>query len=239
MMKIGLFGYGKMGKTIEAIALERGHEVIAKITSNSTTEEKEVLKQADVVIEFTRPEAAISNFKFCLEHHIKTVTGTTGWYDQMANVEKMCADNDGSFFWASNFSIGVNLFWEINKKLAALMADYPAYKVSMDEIHHTQKLDEPSGTAITTANQIIAANPRVDAWKLSNEGPAESDLSIHSIREGDVKGTHIVNYESDIDLISFKHEAKTRQGFAMGAVLAAEFLHDKKGFYTMSHMLGL
>lgn len=238
-MKIGLFGYGKMGKTIERIAIDRGHEIVCKITSKSTEAEKNDLKKADVIIEFTRPESALENFNFCLEHGLKTVTGTTGWYAQKAALKQQCDQTDGTFFWASNFSIGVNLFWEVNKKLASLMADYPAYKVSLDEIHHTQKLDEPSGTAITTAEQIIAALPNVTDWKLSEDNPTDQDLSITSFREGDVKGTHIVKYESEVDKIELKHEAKTREGFAMGAVLAAEFVQDKKGFLTMSDLLGL
>lgn len=238
-MKIGLFGYGKMGKTIERIAIDRGHEIVCKITSKSTEAEKNELKKADVIIEFTRPESALENFNFCLGHGLKTVTGTTGWYDNKSQVKEKCNQADGTFFWASNFSIGVNLFWEVNKKLAALMADYPAYKVSMDEIHHTQKLDEPSGTAISTAEQIIAENPELDHWKLSTDQPSKRDLSITSFREGDVKGTHIVKYESEVDKIELKHEAKTREGFALGAVLAAEYTADKKGFLTMSDLLGL
>jgi 4-hydroxy-tetrahydrodipicolinate reductase len=238
-MKIGLFGYGKMGKTIERIAIDRGHEIVCKIRSESTPAEKNNLQKADVIIEFTRPESALENFSFCLEHGLKTVTGTTGWYDQKAAVQQQCDQKDGTFFWASNFSIGVNLFWEVNKKLASLMVNYPAYKVSMDEIHHTQKLDEPSGTAITTAEQIIAAMPNITEWKLSNDNPSDQDLNITSFREGDVKGTHLVKYESEVDKIELKHEAKTREGFALGAVLAAEFVQNKKGFLTMSDLLGL
>ena len=238
-MKIGLFGYGKMGKTIEEICLERGHEIVAKINSKSTTDEKELLKNADVVIEFTRPESALENFNFCFDNGISIVTGTTGWYDQMNKVKALCESSDASFFWASNFSIGVNLFWEVNKKLAQLMASYPEYKVSMDEIHHTQKLDEPSGTAITTANQIIEVRDDLENWKLSEEHPSSKDLAITAFREGDVKGTHVVKYQSEIDNIELKHEAKTRKGFALGSVLAAEFLYGKKGFFTMSDLLQL
>lgn len=227
-----------MGKTIEKIAQERGHEIIACIDSKSSENDLLKLKETDVVIEFTRPEAALENFLFAMKNQIKLVTGTTGWYDRMQEVKHMVKQHDGSFFWASNFSIGVNLFWEINKKLASLMADYPQYKASIEEIHHTQKLDEPSGTAITTAEQIIARNSQINNWKLSYNDPLSTDLIIKSIREGDVKGTHMVKYESTVDQIELKHEAKTREGFALGAVIAAEFLAQKNGFYTMNNLLG-
>lgn len=237
-MKIGLIGYGKMGKTIEALCIERGHTIVARLNSASTTEEWTALAQADVSIEFTRPEAALDNFKRCFEAGYPLVTGTTGWYDHMDEVEAMCAANNASFFWASNFSVGVNLFWQINQKLAALMAGHSDYSVSMTEIHHTQKLDEPSGTAITTANQIIAHHPGYRAWKLQQDTPGAHDISIEALREGDVKGTHIVRYESDIDRVEFKHEAKTRKGFALGSVLAAEFLQGKQGLFSMKDLLG-
>lgn len=237
-MKIALLGYGKMGKTIEEIALERGHEIVARVSSQSSEDEWQNLKSADVCIEFTRPEAALENFEFCIENKVPLVTGTTGWHDHMDEVKSNCENNEASFFWASNFSIGVNLFWQINKRLAQLMNNYLAYSPSMREIHHTQKLDEPSGTAITTAQQILAEYPSMKGWKLTSEHPDQNELPIEALRESDVKGTHIVSYDSEIDRIELKHEAKTRKGFALGAVLAAEFLHGKTGFYTMEDLLG-
>lgn len=237
-MKIGLIGYGKMGKTIEEVCADRGHDVVARLTSQSTDEDWATLAEADVSIEFTRPEAALTNFERCFEAGYPIVTGTTGWYNDMEQVESQCANHYGSFFWASNFSIGVNLFWQVNQRLAELMAGQQDYQANMTEIHHTQKLDEPSGTAITTADQIIARHPAYRSWKLSSEAPADGELSIEALREGDVKGTHIVRYESEIDRIELKHEAKTRKGFALGSVLAAEFLHGKKGFFTMKDLLG-
>jgi 4-hydroxy-tetrahydrodipicolinate reductase len=236
-MKIGLIGYGKMGKIIEEIAIDRGHEIVARLTSTAADQDWEELNAADVCIEFTRPESALANFNRCLENGISVVTGTTGWYAQMESVKTKYNKEDGSFFWASNFSIGVNLFWQINKKLAELMALQPSYTSSMIEIHHTQKLDEPSGTAITTANQIIERIPAYTDWKLDSEPHTTSDLIIESHREGDVKGTHIVNYDSDVDRIQIMHEAKSRKGFALGAVLAAEFLNGKNGWFTMEDML--
>lgn len=236
-MKLGLIGYGKMGHTIEAIALERGHEVAVKLTSSSSLEDWELLKTVDVAIEFSRPEAAIKNFIYCFERSIPIVTGTTGWYDDMRKVKELCKDANATFFWASNFSIGVNLFWEINQRLSKLMARHPEYAVRMTEIHHTQKLDEPSGTAITTAEQILNESSDLKNWALLSDHPEADQLAIESIREGDVKGTHIVHYESEVDIIELKHAAKTRKGFATGAVLAAEFVQGKRGLFTMSDLL--
>lgn len=236
-MQIGLIGYGKMGKAIEEIALERGHNISTRITGSSSASEWSQLKRVDVAIEFSRPEAALNNFRYCFKNGIPLVTGTTGWYEDYAKVEAWTQEFQASFFWASNFSIGVNLFWQLNERLAELMSRYPDYKVSMREIHHTQKLDEPSGTAITTAQQIMEYFPQLERWKLASESPEERDLPIESIREGDVKGTHIVHYESEIDLIELKHAAKTRKGFALGAVLAAEFLQGKQGLFTMKDLL--
>lgn len=226
-----------MGKIIEEIAIERGHTIVAKLKSDASDNDWNNLKSADVCIEFTRPESAISNYARCFENGISVVTGTTGWYDQMHAVKAKYSQENGSFFWASNFSVGVNLFWQVNKKLAELMSSQPDYKASMVEIHHTQKLDHPSGTAITTANQIIERIPNFSGWKLDTDSHTDSDLIIESQREGDVKGTHIVNYDSDVDRIQIKHEAKSRKGFALGAVLAAEFLNGKKGWFTMEDML--
>lgn len=237
-MNIGIIGYGKMGVAIEEIALERGHTIVAKLTSSSPDEDWDQLNDADVCIEFTKPDSALENFKYCMENGFALVTGTTGWYDHIDKVERWQEKCHGSFFWASNFSIGVNLFWQINRRLAELMNDQPDYTVSIEEIHHTEKKDSPSGTAITTADQILKAIPDLRGWKLSEDEPDGDEIEIVAKREPEVKGTHIVSYESDIDKIEIKHEAKSRKGFALGAVLAAEFLHGQHGFFTMEDMLG-
>ncbi len=237
-MNIGLIGYGKMGREIDAIAQERGHSITARLTSQSSPSDWDQLKEADVCIEFSRPEAAIDNFRHCFENGIPLVTGTTGWYDRFEEVKELCTQKNGAFFWASNFSIGVNLFWQVNTQLAQLMAGYPEYNVTLQEIHHTQKLDAPSGTAITTAEQIIDQREELNGWSLSTEPDDTSKLSIEAIREGDVKGTHTVRYESAIDSIELTHAAKNRKGFAIGAVLAAEYLKDKTGVFTMKDLLG-
>lgn len=236
-MKIGLIGYGKMGKAIEEIALKKGHEIVARLDSDATESDWALLSDADVCIEFSRPEAALVNYKKCFERKIKVVTGTTGWYDALNEVKALCSLNNGSFFWASNFSIGVHLFWKLNKTLAKLMGDHPDYVASIEEIHHTEKLDAPSGTAISTAQQIIEEHGGYDHWRLSDNIKIQGGLEITAKREPEVKGTHIVTYESPIDRIQLIHEAKSRAGFALGAVLAAEFLASKAGFFTMSDLL--
>lgn len=228
-----------MGKTIEQHASKKGHSVGPMLTSKSSDLEWTAIESADVAIEFTTPESALDNYERLLKMGVPIVTGTTGWYDQMDDVKRLVEKYDGSFFWASNFSIGVNLFWEINQRLANLMAQYPAYAASMTEIHHTQKLDEPSGTAITTADQITKVHPNYQSWKLTSEAINPGDLPIDALREGDVKGTHIVRFDSEIDQIELSHKAKSRGGFALGSILAAEFLSGKKGFYSMSDMLRL
>jgi len=238
-MKIALIGYGKMGKTIEEVALERGHTIAARITGSSGAEAWEALRGADVCIEFTKPAAALPNFTRCMEMGLPLVTGTTGWYNHREEVASRCRALDASFFWASNFSIGVNLFWQANKKLAELMARHPDYVPAITEIHHVQKLDAPSGIAITTAEQIIEQHPAYDRWKLTTDSVGQRELPIHAVREGDVKGTHIVSYNSETDRIELKHEAKSRRGFALGAVMAAEWLRGKRGFFTMDDMLNL
>lgn len=238
-MKIGIIGYGKMGKTIELIARERGHEIVSKLTADSPDEDWDALNDADVCIEFTNPASALENYKYCMENGFAVVTGTTGWYDHMDKVQRWQEKYKGAFFWASNFSIGVNLFWQINKKLAQLMNKHEEYIVSIKEIHHTQKVDKPSGTSITTANQILDEIKDLRGWKCADENPDGDEIAIESVREGDVKGTHIVQYESEIDNITLIHEAKSREGFALGAVLAAEFLAEQTtGFFTMDDMLG-
>ena len=237
-MKIGIIGYGKMGNVIEEIAVERGHEIVARLTSSSPDEEWDALNDADVCIEFTNPASALENIKYCMENGFAVVTGSTGWYDHMDKVERWQEKYKGAFFWASNFSVGVNLFWQVNRRLAQLMNEQPDYTVSIKEIHHTEKHDKPSGTAITTANQILEAIPDLRGWKLAEQKPDGNEIEIESIREADVKGTHVVRYESDIDAIELKHEAFTRKGFGLGAVLAAEFLQGQTGFFTMDDLLG-
>ncbi|MCH9659894.1 MAG: 4-hydroxy-tetrahydrodipicolinate reductase [Bacteroidetes bacterium] len=230
-MKIALLGYGKMGKTIEKLAVANGHSIV--YTSGSS-ETKGALSEADVAIEFSVPDSAVSNITKCLEKQIPIVCGTTGWLDHYNEVLKLCEERNGSFIYASNFSIGVNLFFNLNEYLAKLMKPWKSYDVSIEEIHHTQKLDAPSGTAISLAEGIIPHSEK-KKWKLDSQ--VTEDLSITAKRIEDVKGTHITTYTSPIDTISIAHEAHTRDGFAMGAILAAEWLKDKKGVFTMKDVL--
>jgi len=231
-MKLALLGYGKMGKTIERLALAQGHEIVFTSTSSST---EGTLKEADVAIEFSSPKAAVQNITLCFENKIPVVCGTTGWLEHYGSIEKKCKDRNGSFIYASNFSIGVNLFFSLNEYAAKLLQPWDAYEAEMEEIHHTQKIDAPSGTAITLAETIIK-NSKKEAWSL--EEASEETLKIEAKRLDDVKGTHTVKYISDIDSISMTHEAFTRDGFAKGAILAAEWLQNKKGIFTMKDVLG-
>jgi len=235
-MKIAIIGYGKMGKEIEKIALERGHFISAKITSSQSEFGQHELADSDVAIEFTKPESAVRNIKVCSENHLPVVVGTTGWYDQFEAIQENIAVNKSALFYATNFSMGVNIFWKANEYLAKIMNSYPAYNVEMEEIHHTQKLDAPSGTAITTAEKIVSNLDRKNTWKLDNEND-KNELKIIAKREPNVPGTHEVFYNSDIDSISIKHTAHNRKGFALGSVLAAEFLANKKGIFTMNDLL--
>ena len=236
-MKIAILGYGKMGKEIEKIALSRGNDVVIKIGEENLQDlTKENLKKADVAIEFSTPDTAYSNIQLCFECEVPVVVGTTGWLDKIDDCIQQTQSGKGLFY-ASNFSVGVNVFFEINKKLAELMAPYNDYKVEMEEVHHTQKLDSPSGTAITLAEGIIDNLPKVTNW-VNEETVSENELGIVSKRIEKVPGTHIVTYENDIDEIYIKHTAHNRKGFALGAVLAAEFMKDKAGFYGMSDLLG-
>src|SRR5690554_4832186 len=230
-MKIALLGYGKMGKTIEKLALEKGHSIVF-VKSKDLVEGK--FEDADLAIEFSSPEAAVGNISKALEMGIPVVSGTTGWLDKYDEMVDMCIKRNGSFIYASNFSIGVNLFFSINEYAAKLMAPWKEYNVSVEEIHHLQKKDAPSGTAITIAEGILKHSKK-QAWKLDSS--EENMLNITAKREEDVKGTHIISYDSKIDTISFKHEAHSRDGFAVGAILAAEFLKDKKGIFTMKDVL--
>jgi 4-hydroxy-tetrahydrodipicolinate reductase len=238
-MKIALIGYGKMGQAIEAIALERGHEIELKIDiSNRQDFTKENLQKADVAIEFTSPHSAVENILRCIENDTALVCGSTGWLAQLPEIETALRVNDGAFLYASNFSLGVNIFFEVNKLLAKLMAGQPAYDVQMTEVHHTQKKDAPSGTAITLAEQILAVDYYKKQWVNQPTGN-RNDLYIESLRIDPAPGTHNVTWTSAIDDIEIKHTAHSRTGFALGAVLAAEFLAGKKGIFTMKDVLGL
>ena len=235
-MKIALIGYGKMGKTIENIAVQRGHEIVLRLDVNNTEDFKR-LGEADIAIEFTRPESAFENIKQCIAAKVPVVSGTTGWLDLYQTVSQLCLQNDSAFFYASNYSIGVNIFFEINRQLALMMNNYPMYDVRMEETHHTQKLDAPSGTAITLANSILENVSRKTKWTCNTEGSAEA-INITAKRIDPAPGTHVVTYDSAIDTIEIAHTAHSREGFATGAVLAAEWVLGKKGVFSMKDMLG-
>lgn len=238
-MKIALIGYGKMGKAIEEVALSRNHSIELKIDIDTIASfSKENLQRCDVAIEFTGPHSAKENIMKCLDAGIAVVSGSTGWLESRHEVENFCKEKSGSFLYASNFSVGVNIFFELNKKLAQLMNTHSDYEVSMEEIHHTQKKDAPSGTAITLAEQIMQAMPRKKKWVNEQSGNS-ADLVIISKREDPAPGTHSIKYSSAIDDIEIMHTAHSRKGFALGAVLAAEFLAGKKGIYTMKDVLGI
>ena len=238
-MNIALIGYGKMGREIENIALERGHEIKLKIDIDNSDDLNLInLKDIDVAIEFTIPKSAINNFKTCFDAEVPVVSGTTGWIEHWDEIVNYCNKKNGTFFYASNFSLGVNLFFELNKKLAELMKPFNEYKVEMTEVHHTQKLDAPSGTAISLANDIISEIDQIKGWE--NEAIEKEDkMGIISVREGNVPGIHKIKYESEIDFIEITHEAKVRKGLAFGAVLAAEYAADKKGIISMKELLKL
>jgi 4-hydroxy-tetrahydrodipicolinate reductase len=249
-MNILLLGYGKMGKAIEQIALERGHQIAGRIDRNDGPEHNradlESLKpdHVDVVIEFTTPESAVDNINYCLQRGWPVVCGTTGWLSHRAEVEQRCREKKGAFFYASNYSIGVNLFFQLNKKLAQFMRNYPSYHVSMTEIHHTEKKDAPSGTAITLAEGVMEHLPDKRRWVLK-KGATDSSrtevtdaVEIESLREGIVPGTHTVRYESAVDRIEISHVAHSRQGFALGAVIAAEWIIGREGVFGMNDLLG-
>jgi 4-hydroxy-tetrahydrodipicolinate reductase len=238
-LKIALIGYGKMGKAIEQIALERGHSVIMKIdVSNAADLTADNLRQADAAIEFTGPEAAFGNIMQCIEAGVPVVSGSTGWLARKGEVEKACENSGSAFLYASNFSIGVNIFFALNKKLATLMAGHPEYDISMEEIHHTEKKDSPSGTAISLAEQILDTGGKKKKW-VNRESDDPSELIILSKRIDPAPGTHSVTYHSEIDDIEIKHTAHSRKGFAAGAVLAAEFIAGKKGIFSMEEVLGI
>jgi 4-hydroxy-tetrahydrodipicolinate reductase len=235
-MKIALIGYGKMGKTLEKIAQSRGHEVVLRIDMDNRSD-FDKLSEVDVAIEFTRPESAVLNLEKCVLAGVPVVCGTTGWLTEFERISSLCKTQNSAFFYASNYSIGVNIFFEINRRLADMMNGYPMYDVTMEEIHHTQKLDAPSGTAITLAEGIFENMPRKSNWVCNTEG-SPADLKITAKRIDPAPGTHIVRYDSPIDTIEIAHTAHSREGFATGAVLAAEWLVGKKGVFSMKDLLG-
>ncbi len=238
-MKIALIGYGKMGKAIESIALSKGHEIVLKIDIQNNQDFTEAaLQKADVAIEFTGPHSAFENVKKCIAWGVPVVSGSTGWLDQWAEIKDLCAEKNGTLIYSSNYSIGVNLFFELNKQLAQLMESYNSYDVSMTEVHHTEKKDAPSGTAISLAEQILTNLGRKNKWVNAASGNS-NELVIQSERIDPAPGTHMVKYSSEVDDIEIIHTAHTRIGFASGAVLAAEFAFEKKGIFTMKDVLGL
>ncbi len=244
-MKLLLLGYGKMGRTIEHIATERGHTVVAKIDQpDDTAWEPLSASTVDAAIEFSQPNAAVANIRRCLERGIPVISGTTGWLDQKPSLDDYCQQQSGTFFYASNFSVGVNLFFRLNEWLAELMNKHTAYQAVMEEIHHTEKKDAPSGTALTLANALLARLDQQQSWVLQEDDQAPvhrgpDQLPIHSVREGQVPGTHVVRYESATDDIEIKHTAHSRQGFALGAVLVAEWIPTQQGVLSMRDFLPL
>ena len=232
-MKIALLGYGKMGKVIEKIALERGHEIVLKKGRETSYND---LEKADIAIDFSIPTSAVANISACFERNIPVISGTTGWLEDYDKIVALCEEKNGSFIYGSNFSLGVNVFFELNEYLAKMMANLKQYSVSMEEIHHTQKLDAPSGTAISLANGILK-NTDYSNWTL--EKANASEIHIAAKRIENVPGTHSVFYDSNVDQIEIKHTAHTREGFALGSVVAAEWLLGKKGVFTMKDVLGI
>ena len=246
-MKIAIIGYGKMGKMVESIAVERGHQIILKIDIDNPDDFTQAnLGKAQVAIEFTKPETAFANVSRCIEFGVPVVSGSTGWFDRLDEAKRLCTAHNGSMLCTSNFSLGVNIFFEINRQLARLMNRFPDYSTSIEEIHHTQKLDAPSGTAITLAEGVIGEISRIEKWELQQQPVGAkhvlplhtlSTLPIHAIRRDSVPGTHNVTYSSEIDDIEIIHTAHNRKGMALGAVMAAEYIHDKKGIFSMKDLL--
>ena len=236
-MKIALLGYGKMGQEIHAMAEKRGHQIVLIIDNDEEWQEKgPLLKEADVAIEFTTPDSALDNIKNCFQYDVPVIVGTTGWIEDMDHIRRTCIEQNKSLFFSPNFSIGVNLFFELNRYLASIMAKWDNYEISIEETHHIHKLDAPSGTAIVLANDIIRNIERKEKWvKELQENPDE--VGIKSYRSEDVPGTHIVRDESEMDAIVITHNSKTRRGFALGAVMAAEWIRGKRGFFEMKDLL--
>lgn len=233
-MKIALLGYGRMGKAIEKIAIDRGHSIILKLDQNI---EDYNIRTADVAIDFSIPEAAVNNISNCLKNGVPVISGTTGWLKEYDNMVALANENDGAFIYASNFSLGVNIFFELNKQLAKMMSTLSQYKVDLEEIHHNKKLDAPSGTAITLAEGVIQ-NSSYNYWKLDN-ATDKSIIPIKAKRIEDIPGTHHVNYNSNVDAITISHTAHNREGFALGALIAAEWIIGKTGVFTMNDVLNI
>ncbi len=235
-LNIALIGYGKMGKELEKAAAERGHHTVVIIDTPEDWQTAD-FSSVDVALEFSTPKTALQNILQCFEKHIPVVCGTTAWHEHLDRVKEQCLSRNQSFFFGSNFSLSVNIFFEINRLLARLMNNQKEYTVDIEEIHHTTKLDAPSGTAIVLANDIIQNMEHLDTW--SKEKTTDKELEIRSLREENVPGTHIITYESGFDQIQIQHTAKSRKGFAIGAILAAEWLYGKKGFFEMKDLLNL
>ena len=237
-MNIALIGYGKMGKAIEEIAISRGHKVVVKFNSQNPLESSQ-LRTTDVAIEFSHPNLVVKHIKLCADGQIPIVVGTTAWEEHLQEITNHIGKREASLIYSSNFSIGVNVFFEMNKHLARLMNDHSEYKAAITEIHHTQKIDAPSGTAVSLAKDLISNHSAYSSWKLKEEARnfEKNDLPISAIREENIPGTHIINYTSDIDTLSIIHQAHNRKGFALGAIVAAEYIHNKQGIFTMSDIL--
>jgi 4-hydroxy-tetrahydrodipicolinate reductase len=233
-MKIALLGYGRMGKEIEKIAISRGHEIVIR----KDVDDKIDITLADVAIDFSVPTSAFNNITNCLNNNVPVISGTTGWLDKYDDARALCKEKNGAFIYASNYSLGVNIFFELNKQLAKMMKAVEGYNISMEEIHHTEKLDAPSGTAITLAQGIIE-NTSKSNWKLGEEEISEDTIAIVAKRIPEVPGTHTVWYNSEVDTIEIKHTADSRKGFALGAVVAAEWISDKTGIFSMKDVLNI
>lgn len=237
-MKIALIGYGKMGKAIEAEALTRGHSIGVTVDNDDEWRDREEqVRSCDMAIEFTTPQTAVANIRRCIAMRLPVVVGTTGWYDMLDQLVAECRSNESSLFVASNFSIGMNIMFELNRRLAQIMNSQKEYGVAIEETHHIHKLDAPSGTAITLAKDIIALRDDKECWQMSNKEVDTKAIPITSIREGEIAGIHTVTYDSDIDTLSITHSAKSRKGLAVGALLAAEYLKGRTGYYTMKDLL--
>ncbi len=236
-MNIAIIGYGKMGKEIEQIALQRGHKILFKFDKHNESDfNVENLKKVDAAIEFSEPEAAYNNYLKCFEAELPVVSGTTGWLHKLPKIKELCKNNGNTFFYASNFSLGVNLFFKLNDYLAKLMSNNKDYDLKITETHHTEKKDAPSGTAITLSEGIIENHNLYEDWRKEN-AENKAEFPIHSLRKVKVPGIHTIKYESGVDFIEITHSAKSRKGFALGAVKAAEFIYPKKGFYGMEDLI--
>lgn len=238
-LKIIIIGYGRMGQEIKQLAEKRGHEILMTIDKDNQEDfTPENLKKADVAIEFTLPDAAFDNIMKCFESDVPVVSGTTGWMDRFYDIRKYCLEHDQAFLYASNFNLGMNLFFKVNDYVAKIMNHYSNYDVGIEETHHVHKVDAPSGTAVKLAESLISEIKRKNKWK-KEKSEAEDEIPVKSIREDEVPGIHRVMYSSSFDEIELKHSAKSREGFALGAVMAAEFIHDKQGVYSMDDLLNI